>query len=99
MSYSEHRPGRFGSEGQIEFEVANEHEAEPLYLQDLKDAERRAAEGEDSSAGAGDDTIPAPVTDAVPAPATDPAQEIRDAVKGIRDARGDNETEIFDFDE
>jgi hypothetical protein len=34
MSYSAHRPGRFGSDGNIEFAVADD---EPLYLSDLED--------------------------------------------------------------
>lgn len=48
MSYSEHRPGRFGSQGQIEFDVTNPIAEEPLYIQDLRDAERREDEGVDT---------------------------------------------------
>lgn len=36
MSYSAHRPGRYGSDGQIELDVPVEDEA-PLYLSDLRD--------------------------------------------------------------
>ncbi len=45
MSYSEHRPGRFGSQGQIEFDVTTSNADEPLYIQDIREAERREAEG------------------------------------------------------
>lgn len=48
MSYSEHRPGRFGSEGQIEFDVTNPTSEEPLYIQDIRAAEQREADGIDT---------------------------------------------------
>ncbi|MBN9169499.1 MAG: hypothetical protein J0J11_06205, partial [Microbacterium sp.] len=37
-SYSAHRPGRFGSDGRIELDGSEEDE--PLYLSDVRDAER-----------------------------------------------------------
>jgi len=45
MSYSAHRPGRFGSDGRIEFETAGS-EPEELYLDDVRAAQARAAQDE-----------------------------------------------------
>ena len=66
MNYSAHRPGRFGSDGQIEFPV--DDDAEPQYLSDLKparddvDQETGAAEAA-SALPAGTATEPTVVLD------------------------------------
>jgi hypothetical protein len=36
MSFSAHRPGRFGSEGRIEFDSPSDQSDEPLYLSDVR---------------------------------------------------------------
>ncbi|WEG08302.1 DUF4407 domain-containing protein [Microbacterium horticulturae] len=38
MSYSAHRPGRFGSDGRIVLDEAEQEETEPLYLSDVRAA-------------------------------------------------------------
>src|SRR6478735_2082964 len=59
MSFSVHRPGRFGSDGRIEFEVDGESR-EDLYLDDV----RAAQAGERSDASDGDGPVdPFPETD------------------------------------
>jgi len=49
MSYSAHRPGRFGSDGRIEFETAGS-EPEELYVDDVRAAQARAAQDEAAEA-------------------------------------------------
>ncbi|MFT4212626.1 MAG: DUF4407 domain-containing protein [Microbacterium sp.] len=64
MSFSAHRPGRFGSDGRIEFTTTAE--TEPMYLSDLRAA--REAEDVDSQPEADAEAptvvIPAPVAEA-----------------------------------
>lgn len=52
MSYSAHRPGRFGSDGRIEFDAPADANDEPLYLDDL----RAAAAAEAARAAGGSPT-------------------------------------------
>ncbi|KHK99825.1 hypothetical protein LK09_00315 [Microbacterium mangrovi] len=48
MSYSNHRPGRFGSEGRIEFDVdAEDTDSQPLYLEDVIAAQNGGRRDED----------------------------------------------------
>ncbi|MBW9094454.1 DUF4407 domain-containing protein [Microbacterium jejuense] len=49
MSYSAHRPGRFGSDGRIEFETAGSEPGE-LYVDDVRAAQARAAQDEAAEA-------------------------------------------------
>jgi hypothetical protein len=49
MSYSAHRPGRFGSDGRIEFETPGS-EPEDLYVDDVRAAQARAAQDADAEA-------------------------------------------------
>ncbi|MFC8680421.1 DUF4407 domain-containing protein [Microbacterium ureisolvens] len=59
-SYSAHRPGRFGSDGRIEFETDGE-QAEDLYLDDVR-AQQAAGEPVDERADADGPEDPFPVT-------------------------------------
>ena len=63
MSYSAHRPGKFGSEGQIEIDAPTEVD-EPLYLSDVLDERERAeAEGRPDPFADGPRTVQQPVAD------------------------------------
>src|SRR3954452_4033684 len=59
MSFSVHRPGRFGSDGRIEFGVDGET-PDDLYLDDVRAAQ--APEGRDAQADADGPEDPYPVT-------------------------------------
>jgi hypothetical protein len=77
MSYSAHRPGRFGSDGRIELPEADE---EPLYLSDLRDAtgptevlpEPPAADAPDAPDAPTEAIEPEAPADAPAAPAEEP---------------------------
>ncbi|QKJ20728.1 DUF4407 domain-containing protein [Microbacterium hominis] len=61
MSYSAHRPGRFGSEGRIEFD-ADAPQPEDLYLDDVRAAQAESASGGGEGGGEGPED-PYPSTD------------------------------------
>ena len=50
MSFSAHRPGRFGSDGRIEFETPGESPEKQLYVDDVRAAQARAAQDADAEA-------------------------------------------------
>ena len=60
MSFSAHRPGRFGSDGRIEFETDGER-TEDLYLDDVR-AQQAAGEPSDERVDAEGPEDPYPVT-------------------------------------
>ncbi|MEQ6897889.1 DUF4407 domain-containing protein [Microbacterium sp. KR10-403] len=82
MSYSAHRPGRFGSDGRIVLDEAEQEETEPLYLSDVRAAtadpleqalEPWGAPSIDEQREYGADATTAVLTEPVPAPAPHPA--------------------------
>jgi len=82
MSFSAHRPGRFGSDGRIEFEADDEARAEDLYLDDVR-AQQAAGEPRDDREDAGGPDDPYPVTrdlleDALAMNPTQPVAVVRD---------------------
>ena len=82
MSFSAHRPGRFGSDGRIEFETDDEARAEDLYLDDVR-AQQAAGEPRDEREDAGGPDDPYPVTrdlleDALAMNPTQPVPVVRD---------------------
>lgn len=73
MSYSAHRPGRFDSDGNIEFDVAADQQDEPIYLSDLRaDAEGPADPFLDEEPTA--PVVPVAVADPVTAAPAAPAE-------------------------
>ncbi|MFK4836587.1 DUF4407 domain-containing protein [Microbacterium sp. ZW T2_14] len=82
MSFSAHRPGRFGSDGRIEFETDDEARAEDLYLDDVR-AQQAAGEPRDDRDDADGPDDPYPVTrdlleDALAMNPTQPVAVVRD---------------------
>ncbi|KAF2412504.1 hypothetical protein B1729_14780 [Microbacterium sp. B35-04] len=83
MSFSAHRPGRFGSDGRIEFETDGER-TEDLYLDDVR-AQQAAGEPGDERVDADGPEDPYPVTrdlleDALAMNPTQPVQVVADKV-------------------